>query len=124
MSDGVDRFLFAATIDEQGVIRPDRVNETKGRLVKWKGRHCTVTVSRYVKPKTNPQLALFFGLHAGPRVGDAHLEMPGLKLTTAQYLTPGDVSIRRMYTNARRTGSPVTALVTWPLIEHESSGLA
>jgi hypothetical protein len=39
-------------------------------------------------------------------------------------VTPGDVSIRRRYTNARRTGSPVAAFDTWPLIEHESSGLA
>jgi len=38
-------------------------------------------------------------------------------------VTPGDVSIRRMYTNARRTGSPVAAFDTCPLIEHESSGL-
>src|ERR1017187_1750656 len=44
-------------------------------------------------------------------------------LLTWILLMPGDISIRRKYTNARRTGSPVAAFVTWPLIEHGSSGL-
>ena len=42
---------------------------------------------------------------------------------TWMLVTPGEESIRRKYTNARRRGSPLAAFVTWPLIEHESSGL-
>src|SRR5664279_889014 len=38
-------------------------------------------------------------------------------------VTPGDISIRRKYTNARRTGSPVAAFDTWPLTAHGSSVL-
>lgn len=53
--------MFPATIDDRGRLRPDAVNATAGRLARWKGRHVTVTVSRYVKSKTNPQLALFHG---------------------------------------------------------------
>lgn len=66
MSDGAEQIVFPATIDERGGFRPDRVNETRGRLARWGGRHVTVTVSRYVKSKSNPQLALFHGpvLHA------------------------------------------------------------
>lgn len=60
MSEGAERIVYAATIDDRGRLRPDAVNQTAGRLVRWKGRHVTVTVSRYVKPKTNPQLAVYF----------------------------------------------------------------
>src|ERR1035437_1271287 len=38
-------------------------------------------------------------------------------------VTPGDISIRRKYTSARRTGSPVAAFDTWPLTAHGSSVL-
>src|ERR1039458_7886279 len=38
-------------------------------------------------------------------------------------VTPGDISTRRKETSARRTGSPVAAFDTWPLMAHESSGL-
>lgn len=66
MSDGAEQIVFPATIDQRGGFRPDRVNETRGRLARWSGRRVTVTVSRYVKSKSNPQLALFHGpvLHA------------------------------------------------------------
>lgn len=53
--------MFGATITPQGQIHPDAVNATAGRLARWKGRHVTVVVSRYVKPKSNHQLALFHG---------------------------------------------------------------
>lgn len=59
--DGAERLVFAAMVMPQGLLRPDAVNATAGRLARWKGRHVTVTVSRYVKSKTNPQLALFHG---------------------------------------------------------------
>lgn len=52
--------MFPATIDDRGRIHPDAVNATGGRLVRWKGRHVNVTVTRYIKPKTNPQLGLYF----------------------------------------------------------------
>lgn len=53
--------MFAATIDDRGRFRPERTNEARGRLARWKGRKVTVSVRRYVKSKTNPQLALYFG---------------------------------------------------------------
>ena len=52
--------MFSATITPQGTIHPDAVNATAGRLARWRGRRVTVTVSRYVKPKSNPQLGLYF----------------------------------------------------------------
>ena len=52
--------MYAATITPQGQIHADAVNATAGRLARWKGRHVTVVVSRYVKSKTNPQLGLYF----------------------------------------------------------------
>lgn len=61
MSDGLERITYSAVIDDKGRLRPDEVNQTAGRLVKWKGRHVTVNVTRYIKSKTNPQLALFHG---------------------------------------------------------------
>jgi hypothetical protein len=61
VGDGEDRIIFSGVIDPKGHVQPDRVNETRGRLAKWKGRKVTVIVSRYVRPKTNPQLATYFG---------------------------------------------------------------
>jgi hypothetical protein len=61
LSDGTEKIVFGATIDAQGRIHPDAANATAGRLAKWRGRHVTVSVARYVKSKTNPQLALFHG---------------------------------------------------------------
>lgn len=60
MSEGSERIVFPATITPQGTIHADAVNATAGRLARWRGRHVTVTVSRYVKPKSNPQLGLYF----------------------------------------------------------------
>lgn len=60
LPEGAERIVFSATIDDHGRIHPDEVNATAGRLGRWKKRHVTVTVSRYVKPKTNPQLAVYF----------------------------------------------------------------
>lgn len=64
MTEGLERVTFSAVVDEQGEIKAERVNEARGRLSRFvpkKDRRVLVTVSRYVKPKTNPQLALFFG---------------------------------------------------------------
>jgi len=61
VSDGSERIVFSGVVTPDGKVRPDAVNVTRGRLAKWNGKHVTVTVSRYVKSKTNPQLALYFG---------------------------------------------------------------
>lgn len=62
MSEGAERVVFGATVQPDGRLKPDAVNETKGKLARrMKGQHVTVTVSRFVKPKSNPQLALFHG---------------------------------------------------------------
>lgn len=61
---GMERITFQARIDESGNLVSERPNETRGRLVRFvpkKDRRVTVTVGRYVKPKSNPQLALFHG---------------------------------------------------------------
>jgi hypothetical protein len=60
LSEGTEKIVFSGTIDAQGRLHADEVNATAGRLAKWKGRHVTVSVSRYVKSKTNPQLGLYF----------------------------------------------------------------
>lgn len=60
MSEETERIVYSAIIDAKGCIHADAVNATTGKLSRWKGRHVTVTVSRYIKPKTNPQLGLYF----------------------------------------------------------------
>ena len=52
--------VFSGKVDDKGHVKPDEVNATRGRLARWKGRRVTVTVRRYVKSKTNPQLGLYF----------------------------------------------------------------
>lgn len=52
--------MFAGTVTDKGHVKPDQVNATRGRLARWKGRRVTVTVTRYIKSKTNPQLGLYF----------------------------------------------------------------
>lgn len=61
MNEGSERIAFTGQVDDKGHVRPDAVNVTRGRLAKWKGRRVTVTVRRYVKSKTNAQLAFFHG---------------------------------------------------------------
>jgi hypothetical protein len=56
-----DRFMFEGRVDDQGHVKPEHVRETAARLRRWKGRRVLVTVSRYVKRKTQPQLAYFHG---------------------------------------------------------------
>lgn len=60
MNEATERYVFTGTVDEKGHVKPDAVNQTRGRLARWKGKRVTVTVARYVKPKTNPQLGLYF----------------------------------------------------------------
>lgn len=60
MSETGERIVFTGKIDERGHVKPDAVNQTRGQLARWKGRRVTVTVKRYAKPKTLPQLGLYF----------------------------------------------------------------
>jgi len=60
VSEQSEAIVFAGSVDDHGHVRPDQVNATRGRLAKWKGKRVTVVVRRYVKPKTNQQLALYF----------------------------------------------------------------
>lgn len=61
MSEGSETFTFTGVVDEKGHVKPDTVNSVRGRLAKWSGRKVTVVVRRYVKNKSNEQLALFHG---------------------------------------------------------------
>jgi hypothetical protein len=61
IDEGSDRIIFAGTVDAKGHVVPEQVNVTRGRLARWNGRKVTVTVTRYIKSKSNPQLALYFG---------------------------------------------------------------
>lgn len=60
MSEGSESIVFTGRIDEKGKVHPDEANRTRGRLAKWNGRRVTVSVRRYVKSKTLPQLGLYF----------------------------------------------------------------
>lgn len=55
-----EQFQFGAKVGEDGRFTPDEANRVHGRLARWKGKHVLVTVSRWVKPKTLPQLAYYF----------------------------------------------------------------
>jgi hypothetical protein len=64
MTDSPDvRAVFEGWVGRNGDLHAHEVNATRGRLSRWvrgKERRVLVTVSRYVKPKTNPQLGLYF----------------------------------------------------------------
>lgn len=62
MSEGKAKIVYDAVIEHGGTVRPAHYAQTMARLEKWHGRHVTVTVERYVKSKSNPQLAYYFGL--------------------------------------------------------------
>jgi hypothetical protein len=61
MSDS-ERLTFEAEIKPDGRFSPRDAMATRARLAKWKGRKVLVTVSRYVKSKTLPQLGYYFGV--------------------------------------------------------------
>ena len=60
MSEWSGKIAFSGTVTDKGTVKPDEVNVTRGRLSRWKGRRVSVTVTKYVKPKSNPQLGLYF----------------------------------------------------------------
>lgn len=55
------RIVYDAVIEHGGTIRPAHYAETMARLEKWHGKHVTVTVEKFVKSKSNPQLRYYFG---------------------------------------------------------------
>jgi hypothetical protein len=55
-----DRFMFEGRVTDEGHVRPEHVRETAARLRKWKGRRVLVEVTRYVKRRTNNQLAWYW----------------------------------------------------------------
>ncbi len=61
VSEGSETVTFAATVDERGMLHPEGGKILRGRLSLWRGRKVTVSVRRYVKSKTNEQLAFFHG---------------------------------------------------------------
>lgn len=52
---------FDGVVDDKGHVKPNHVNAVRGRLARWKGRRVSVVVTRYIKSKSNAQLALFHG---------------------------------------------------------------
>lgn len=63
MTEATARLIFSATIDDAGDIHAEQPNKIRGRLQRLmpkKDRRVTVTVERYVPPKTNPQLGYYF----------------------------------------------------------------
>jgi hypothetical protein len=76
------KIVFDAVIEHGGTIRPAHFQETHARLEKWHGKHVTVTVERFVKSKSNPQLAYYFGVvvplwseHSGYEEDEMHTEL-------------------------------------------------
>lgn len=55
-----ERFMFSASVDSVGTIHPDEPNRTRGRLAAWNGQRVTVTVERYVRPKTDDQMGYYY----------------------------------------------------------------
>lgn len=82
MGSETERVEFPAKVDERGLIHPEMDESRRERLRRWKGQRVLVTVERYRKPKTNPELALYFGVllpafadHCGYDEKDMHREL-------------------------------------------------
>jgi hypothetical protein len=77
-----DRIQFTARIDEHGRVHPEDAAVFRDRLHPWRGQRVFGTLERYRKPKTNPQLALYFDVllpafaeHCGYDEKDMHQEL-------------------------------------------------
>ena len=60
---GTERVTLTGEIDERGKVRLDNPNAAHGRLARFVpkvDRKVSITFTRYVKSKSNPQLGLFF----------------------------------------------------------------
>jgi hypothetical protein len=76
------RLVFEAQITEDGRIKPLQVAAAGVRLQRWRGRKVLVTVSRWVKPKSQPQLGYYFSTivpfwseHTGYEQDEMHVEL-------------------------------------------------
>ena len=76
------RLVFEATIADDGKVKPAQVAATSVRLQRWKGHKVLVTVSRWVKPKSQPQLGYYFAAivpfwseHTGYELDEMHVEL-------------------------------------------------
>jgi hypothetical protein len=76
------RIAFEAEVDDKGRIHPQGAQVIRARLAKWKGRKVLVTVARFVKNKTLPQLGYYFDVivpiwadHAGYDEDEMHTEL-------------------------------------------------
>ena len=56
-----DSIVFEAEIDDAGKLHPVGAKAIRARLARWRGRKAWVTVAKYVKRKSNNQLAYFHG---------------------------------------------------------------
>jgi hypothetical protein len=55
-----EAIVFSGTVSELGKVLPDKPNVVRGRLARWKRRDVTVTVTRYIQPKSMGQLGKYF----------------------------------------------------------------
>lgn len=91
------RIVYDAVIEHGGTIRPAHYAETMARLEKWHGKHVTVSVERFVKSKSNPQLRYYFGF-----------VVPLFSDTTGYEEDEMDVELRKSYFPKRREFSKLT----------------
>jgi len=76
------RIAFEAELDDKGHMHPHGAQVIRARLAKWKGRRVLVTVAKFVKPKTLPQLGYYFDVvlpvwadHCGYDEDEMHVEL-------------------------------------------------
>lgn len=76
------RITFEATVTPEGHCKPAAVIATRVSLQRWKGRKVNVTVARWVKAKTQPQLGYYFAVvvpywseHSGYEEDEMHVEL-------------------------------------------------
>ena len=96
-AEGKARIVFDAVIESGGTIRPAHWQATHERLEKWHGKHVTVTVEKFIKSKSNPQLRYFFGVVVPLWAASAGYEIDEM-----------DIELRKAYFPIRREFSKLT----------------
>ena len=96
-AEGRAKVVFDAVIEHGGTIRPAHFQATHERLEKWHGKHVTVTVERFVKSKSNPQLRFYFGVVVPLWAESAGYEEDEM-----------DIELRKAYLPARREFAALT----------------
>ena len=94
---GKAKIVFDAVIEHGGTIRPAHWQQTHERLGKFDGKHVTVTVERFVKSKSNPQLRYYFGCIVPLWADSAGYEEDEM-----------DIELRKAYLPARREFAALT----------------